>query len=89
MAMFLISNQHQPEVCAELGEELESYYKYNPPKGALSAYTNCRFGEHRVFFLVEADTPSKALQSIPAGYARTSNEVTQVTQEYSSATEAK
>lgn len=88
MSLFMITNQHQPDDCPELSDELASYYEVKKPTGDMNVYCNCAFGEHLVFFVLEADGPAEALQAIPEGFLRTANMVAEVEEAYSFATDA-
>lgn len=88
MALYRITNQHAADDCPELVDELASYYETNEPAGNVNVYCNCGAGEHEMLFLVEADGPGPALQSIPAGFSRTSSTVAEVEQAYAFATGA-
>ena len=88
MAMFVITNQHNPEDCPELSDELSSYYEANKPSGPVNVYCNCGSGEHKMFFLIEASGPSAAMQAVPAGFLRSENTITEVEEAYKFATGA-
>ncbi len=88
MAKFMITNQHQPEDCPELADELSSYYETKKPSGNLNVYCNCGAGEHRMFFLIEAAGLTEALQGVPAGFLRSATTVAQVEEAYKVATGA-
>ena len=65
MTLFMVTNQHQPEDCPELSDELGSYYEAKKPSGAVNVYCNCGAGEHKMFFLVEAAGSVEALRAVP------------------------
>ena len=82
MALFIITNQHQPDDCPELSDELGSYYAAKQPSGNINVYCNCGTGEHKMFFLVEAAGTGEAMQAIPAGFLGSATTVTQVEEAY-------
>ena len=82
MALYMVTNQHQPDDCPELSDELSSYYAVNKPSAGLAVYCNCRAGEHRMFFLVESGAAAEALQAIPPGFLGTATTVTKVEEAY-------
>ncbi len=86
MSLFLVTNQHQPDDCPELADELASHYEARPPSGDVNVYCNCGAGEHRMFFVVDAQSAAGAVESIPIGFTRTGMTVTQVEQAYRFAT---
>lgn len=88
MAMYVITNQHQPEDCPELSDELSSHYEANRPSANVNVYCNCSSGEHRMFFLIDAPGPSEALLAVPSGFLRSGNTVTEVEEAYKYATGA-
>ena len=82
MARFIISNQHQPDDCPELNDEMASHYEAKKPAGDVTVYCNCRSGEHRVFFFVEAAGHAEAMQAVPGGFLRSETTVTEVEEVY-------
>ena len=88
MALFMVTNQHQPEDCPELADELSSHYEAKKPAGNVNVYCNCGAGEHKMFFLVEAAGPAAAMQTVPSGFLRSANTVTEVEEAYKFATGA-
>ena len=74
MATFLVTNQHQPEDCPELNDEVSSFYEAKKPAGSATVYCNCGLGEHRVTFLIDAAGASQALQAVPPGFLRSNME---------------
>ncbi len=86
MALYMITNQHQPEDCSGLSDELVSYYETKKPSGNVNVVCSCGSGEHRMFFLIEAPSPTDALQAIPGGFLRTAVTVTPVDEAYKFAT---
>ena len=82
MGTFMITNQHQPEDCPELADELSSHYEAKKPSANVSVYCNCGAGEHRMFFVIDAAGPTEALQAMPSGFLRSGNTVTEVEQAY-------
>ena len=82
MALFIITNQHQPDDCPELNDEVASYYGAKKPTEAVTIYCNCRSGEHRVFFFVEAAGSAEALRAVPDGFLRSATTLTQVEEAY-------
>ena len=82
MALYLLTNQHQPDDCPELSDELGSHYDVHTPSADVSVYCNCGAGEHRMFFVVDAASATGAVDAIPAGFTRTATTVTQVDQIY-------
>ena len=82
MALYMVTNQHQPDDCPELSDELSSYYDVNMPSAGLAVYCNCRAGEHRMFFLVDSAGATEALQTIPPGFLSTATTVTKVEEAY-------
>ncbi len=89
MALFMITNQHPPDDCPELADELGSYYEAKKPAGNVNVYCNCGSGEHRMFFVVEATEPTQAMQLIPTGFLRSATTVAEVEEAYSFATGAR
>ena len=82
MATFIVTNQHQPEDCPELNDEVSSYYEAKKPAGSATVYCNCRQGEHRVTFLIDAAGASEALQAVPPGFLRSATTVSEVDEVY-------
>ena len=82
MATFIVTNQHQPEDCPELNDEVSSFYEAKKPAEASTVYCNCGLGEHRVTFLIDAAGPSEALGAVPPGFLRSATTVSQVDQVY-------
>ena len=86
MALYLLTNQHQPDDCPELSDELGSHYDVHTPSGDVNVYCNCGAGEHWMFFVVDATSATEAVDAIPVGFTRTATTVTQVEQVYQFAT---
>ncbi len=82
MATFIVTNQHQPEDCPELNDEVSSFYEAKKPTGSATVYCNCHQGEHRVIFLIDAAGVSEALQAVPSGFLRSATTVSEVDQVY-------
>jgi len=82
MALYMVTNQHQPDDCPELSDELSSYYEVNKPTAELAVYCNCRAGEHRMFFLVDSSSVAEALETVPPGFLGTATTVTKVEKAY-------
>lgn len=86
MALFMVTNQHQPDDCPELSDELGSYYETKTPSGSVSVYCNCGSGEHKMFFVVEGNSPAEVLQGVPGGFLRSATTITEVEEAYKFAT---
>lgn len=82
MSLFIITNQHQPDDCPELSDELSSYFETRTPLGDVRVYCNCPLGEHRMFFLIDAPRAVDALGIIPDGFLQTENTIAQVDKVY-------
>ena len=82
MALFMITNQHRPEDCPELSDELVSYYDTKKPTNVSGVYCNCKAGEHRMFFLIEADNTKDSLEVVPSGFLDSATTVTRVETAY-------
>lgn len=88
MALFMVTNQHQPDDCPELVDELSSHYATKRPTGSVNVYCNCGAGEHKMFFLVEAPGAIQAMEAVPAGFLRSATTVTEVEEAYKFAASA-
>ena len=88
MGQYMVTNQHQPEDCPELADELSTHYEGKSPEANVNVYCNCGTGEHLMYFLVEADSAAKAMGTVPAGFLRSATTVTQVEEAYKFATGA-
>ena len=92
MGTFMIINQHTPEDCSVLADEMATHYQTQDPKGTVNVYCSCGNGEHRMFFFVEANGAVEAMLAVPpgfmkskvtTGFLRSTNTVVQVENAYS------
>ena len=88
MALFMFTNQHQPEDCPELADELSSHYETRKPAGGVNVWCNCGAGDHKMFSLVEAIEHVEAMQAVPARALRSATTVREVEEAYKFATVA-
>ncbi len=82
MTRFIVTNQHQAEDCPELVDEVASYYDVNKASGTADVYCTCATGEHRMYFLVDANGAAEALNAVPSGFLRTPSTVSAVEKAY-------
>jgi hypothetical protein len=52
MGLFMFTDQHNPEHCPELADEMAKHYETRQPSGKLNVYCTCGNGEHRMFFFI-------------------------------------
>jgi hypothetical protein len=64
MAMFMVRNVHTAEECDLLDQE---WNEVGPSelRGSLRMFCTCPTGDHGAFFELEADSPERALATLP------------------------
>ena len=63
----MVTNQHQPNDCPELRDELSSHYEAMHRPVVWNIWCNCGSGAHRAWFLVEASGLAETMRTVPAG----------------------
>ena len=92
MGLFMITNQHEPEDCPDLADEMAKHYEVKQPAGPVNVYCTCGNGAHRMFLFIEANGPAEAMLAVPPalmqskrtrGFLAGTNTIVQVENAYS------
>ena len=81
MALYMVTNQHQPGSCGAVSADFVKWVDGKPAE-FVASHCSCGVGDHTVYTLVETAGPAEAMQAIPADLAGLASRVVRVEESY-------